>query len=125
MTDPAQIADAETQVFSVEDLIANAETQVFSVEDQIANAETQVLSVEDQIFRPEAEVLRSEPQRVDASQPRPTEAAQASPRWIAWAYWALLVLLAAGLAAGVLIRVGSQPLIVALTAGLFSGAADG
>jgi hypothetical protein len=111
MTDPAQIA--------------NAETLVFSVADQIANAETQVLSVEDQIFRSEAEILRSQTQRGDASQPRPAGAAQESHRWIAWAYWALLALLAAGLAAGALIRVGSQPLIVALAAGLFSGAADG
>jgi hypothetical protein len=118
MTDPDQIANAETQVFSLEDHIANAVTQVLSLEDHIANAETEVLS-------PDAQVFRSATRRGDASQPRPTRVAQASPRWIAWAYWALLALLAAGLAAGALIRVGSQPLIVALTSGLFSGAADG
>jgi hypothetical protein len=118
MTDPDQIANAETEIFSMETQIANAETEVLSVGAQIANAETQVLSLE-------PEILRSATQRGDESQPWPTRAAQASPRWIAWAYWALLALLAAGLAAGGLIRVGSQPLIVALTANLFSGAADG
>jgi hypothetical protein len=72
-----------------------------------------------------AQIFRSEALDGSAAQLPPTGAAQASPRWIAWAYWALLALLAAGLAAGALIRVGSQPLIVALTANLFSAAADG
>jgi len=125
MTDPVQIANAETEVFSLEEQIAFAETQVLSLEDQIANAETQVLSLEDQVSRSEDQAFRSQAQCGDASQPRPTRVAQTSSRWIAWAYWALLALLAAGLAAGALIRVGSQPLIVALTEGLFSGAADG
>jgi hypothetical protein len=40
-------------------------------------------------------------------------------------YWVLLVLLAAGLAAGMLIRVGAQPLIGVLVSGLTSGAAGG
>jgi hypothetical protein len=52
-------------------------------------------------------------------------AVQTGPWWITGAYWLLLALLAAGLAAGLLIRVGSQPLIVALVTGLTSGAADG
>ena len=51
------------------------------------------------IFREEA--LRSrEPQRPPGRAPR------ASPRWIAGAYWALLALVAVGLTAGALIRVG-------------------
>lgn len=50
------------------------------------------------IFREEA--LRSrEAQSPAAQTPRRT------PRWIAWAYWALLILVAAGLAASALIRV--------------------
>ena len=51
------------------------------------------------IFREEA--LRSrETQRPPGREPR------ASPRWIAGAYWALLALVAVGLTAGALIRVG-------------------
>jgi len=53
------------------------------------------------IFREEA--LRSrnaEPPPVRPQRPEP-------PRWMAAAYWALLALLAAGLAAGLLIRVGN------------------
>jgi hypothetical protein len=52
-------------------------------------------------------------------------AVQTGPWWMTGAYWVLLALLAAGLAAGLLIRVGSQPLIVALVTGLTSGAVDG
>lgn len=88
------------------------------------------------IFRPEALLGRT-------AQPSPSAAARATPRWIGAAYWALLVLLAAGLTAGALIRVGeatpqragatgtvpvharTQPLIVALVAGLVSNAGDG
>jgi len=72
-----------------------------------------------------AQIFRTEALRGSAAQLSPSRAAQASPRWIAAAYWALLALLAAGVAASVLIRVGSQPLIVALASGLFSAAADG
>lgn len=50
---------------------------------------------------------------------------QTGPWWMTGGYWVLLALLAVGLAAGMLIRVGSQPLIVALVTGLTSGAADG
>ncbi len=86
------------------------------------------------IFRPEALHGRT-------AQPSPGAPARATPRWIGPAYWALLVLLAAGLTAGALIRVGvaapqragatgtvhvrTQPLIVALVAGLVSNAGDG
>lgn len=52
-----------------------------------------------QLFREEA--LRSR-----EAQPPPDGTTRVSPRWVAWAYWALLVLLAVGLAAGALIRVG-------------------
>ncbi len=53
------------------------------------------------LFREEA--LRSrEAQSPPAGAPRPT------PRWIARAYWALLVLVAVGLAASALIRVGQE-----------------
>jgi hypothetical protein len=50
---------------------------------------------------------------------------QTGPWWMTGTYWVLLVLLAAGLAAGLLIKVGSQSLIVALVTGLTSGAGDG
>lgn len=52
------------------------------------------------IFRAEALRNREEAQSPPPGTPRPT------PRWIAWAYWALLILVAAGLAASALIRVG-------------------
>jgi hypothetical protein len=51
------------------------------------------------LFR--AEALRSREARTP-----PGGEARTSPRWIAGAYWALLILLAAGLTAGALIRVG-------------------
>ena len=51
------------------------------------------------LFREEA--LRSREPR-----PPPGGAVRASPLWIARAYWALLILVAAGLTAGALIRVG-------------------
>jgi hypothetical protein len=72
-----------------------------------------------------AQIFRSEALHGSTTQLPSSRAAQATPRWIAWAYWALLALLAAGVVASVLIRVGSQPLIVALASGLFSAAADG
>jgi ribose/xylose/arabinose/galactoside ABC-type transport system permease subunit len=50
---------------------------------------------------------------------------QTGPWWMTGTYWILLVLLAAGLAAGLLIKVGSQPLIVTLVTGLTSGGGDG
>ena len=50
---------------------------------------------------------------------------QTGPWWMTGGYWVLLALLAAGLAAGMLIRIGSHPLIVTLVTGLTSGAADG
>jgi hypothetical protein len=76
-----------------------------------------------QIFRPEALRSRNAP-------PPKARTTSSTPRWIAVAYWALLALAAAGLAAGLLIRVGnaphsSQPLIVALVTGLVSGTGGG
>jgi hypothetical protein len=82
------------------------------------------------IFR--AEALRGQmnrPRRIIAAAwagPRHRAGAvQTGPWWMTGGYWVLLALLAAGLAAGLLIRVGSQPLIVALVTGLTSGAGDG
>ncbi len=51
-------------------------------------------------------IFREEALRSLEAQPHPGGAARASPRWIAGAYWALLALVAVGLTAGALIRVG-------------------
>ena len=51
-------------------------------------------------------IFRAEALRSREAQPPPARTSRPTPRWIAWAYWALLVLVAAGLAAGALIRVG-------------------
>jgi hypothetical protein len=51
-------------------------------------------------------LFREEALRSREAQPPPDGTTRVSPRWIAGAYWALLVLVAAGLAAGALIRVG-------------------
>jgi hypothetical protein len=83
-----------------------------------------------------APLFRADALRGQASRPRPRAATWRGPRhrsgtvqtgpwWMTGAYWVLLALLAAGLAAGLLIRVGSQPLIVALVTGLTSGAVNG
>jgi hypothetical protein len=83
----------------------------------------------DPIFR--AEALRgrtSQLRRTVAAWTGPrhrARAVQTGPWWMTGSYWVLLVLLAAGLAAGLLIKVGSQSLIVGLVRGLTSGAADG
>jgi hypothetical protein len=73
-------------------------------------------------------IFRAEALRSRNAQPPKARSTPSTPRWIAVAYWALLALAAAGLAAGLLIRVGdagSRPLIVALVTGLVSGAGDG
>jgi len=81
-------------------------------------------------------IFREEALRRHMAQPRPRAATwfgprhragavQTGPWWMTGTYWVLLALLAAGLAAGLMIRVGSQPLIVALVTGLTSGAAGG
>jgi hypothetical protein len=83
-----------------------------------------------------APIFRADALRGQTAQARPRAAAWLGPRhragavqtgpwWMTGGYWVLLALLAAGLAAGLLIRVGSQPLIAALVTGLTSGAADG
>ena len=51
-------------------------------------------------------IFRAEALRSRETQRPPGRAARASPRWIAGAYWALLALVAVGLTAGALIRVG-------------------
>jgi hypothetical protein len=81
-------------------------------------------------------IFRADALRGQAARARPRAAAWLGPRhragtvqtgpwWMTGTYWVLLALLAAGLAGGVLIRVGSQPLIVALVTGLTSGGGDG
>jgi hypothetical protein len=83
-----------------------------------------------------APIFREEALRGRMAQARPRMAAWIGPRhragavqtgpwWMTGTYWVLLVLLAAGLAAGLLIKVGSQSLIVFLITGLTSGAGDG
>ncbi len=57
-------------------------------------------------MREAALIFRDEALRSRETQRPPGRAARASPRWIAGAYWALLVLVAVGLTAGALIRVG-------------------
>ena len=80
-----------------------------------------------------APIFRADALRHRTARPRPRMAAWLGPRhrakavqtgpwWMTGAYWVLLTLLAAGLAAGLLIRVGSQPLIVTLVTGLTTGA---
>ena len=51
-------------------------------------------------------IFREEALRSRETQRPPGRAAQASPPWIAGAYWALLALVAVGLTAGALVRVG-------------------
>ena len=51
-------------------------------------------------------IFRAEALRGPETQRPSHRAARASPRWVAGAYWALLALVAAGLTAGALIRVG-------------------
>jgi hypothetical protein len=83
-----------------------------------------------------APIFRAEALRGRTTQVRRSVAAWAGPRhragtvqtgpwWMTGAYWVLLTLLVAGLAAGTLIRVDSQPLIVTLVTGLTSGAVNG
>jgi hypothetical protein len=52
-------------------------------------------------------IFREEALRSRETQRPPGRVPRASPRWIAGAYWALLALVAAGLTAGALIRVGA------------------
>jgi hypothetical protein len=83
-----------------------------------------------------ASIFREEALHGRTAEPRPRVAAWIGPRhraravqtgpwWMTGTYWVLLALLAAGLAAGMSIKVGSQPLIVTLVTGLTSGAANG
>ena len=57
-------------------------------------------------MREAALIFREEALRSHETQRPPGRAARVSPRWIAGAYWALLALVAVGLTAGALIRVG-------------------
>jgi len=50
-------------------------------------------------------IFREEALRSREAAPPPAGTPQASPRWIAWAYWALLALVAVGLTVGALVRV--------------------
>ena len=50
-------------------------------------------------------IFREEALRSREAAPPPARTPQASSRWIAWAYWALLALVAAGLTAGAVVRV--------------------
>lgn len=50
-------------------------------------------------------IFREEALRGREAQPSPGAPTRASPRWSAWAYWALLAAAAVGLAAGALVRV--------------------
>jgi hypothetical protein len=83
-----------------------------------------------------APIFREEALRGHTARARPRAAAWLGPRhragvvqtgpwWMTGTYWVLLALLAAGLAAGMSIKVGSQPLIVVLVTGLTSGTAGG
>ncbi len=51
-------------------------------------------------------IFREEALRSREAEPPPAGTPRRTPPWIAWAYWALLALVAAGLAAGLLVRVG-------------------
>ena len=53
-----------------------------------------------------ATIFREEALRSREAQSPPAQTPRRTPRWIAWAYWALLILVAAGLTASALIRVG-------------------
>jgi hypothetical protein len=53
-----------------------------------------------------ATIFRDEALRNREAQPPPAQTPRPTPRWIARAYWALLILVAAGLGASALIRVG-------------------
>jgi hypothetical protein len=81
------------------------------------------------IFREEAlrgQVARAHPRVAAWLGPRHRAGSvQTGPWWMTGTYWVLLALLAAGLVAGLSIKVGSQPLIVVLVTGLTSGAANG
>lgn len=81
------------------------------------------------IFRPEAlhgRMTRS--RRIVAAWTGPRHragAVQTGPWWMTGTYWVLLALLAVGLAAGLSVKVDSQPLIAVLVTGLTSGAGHG
>ena len=51
-------------------------------------------------------IFREEALRSREAQPPPARTTRPTPPWITWAYWVLLALVAVGLAAGALIRVG-------------------
>jgi hypothetical protein len=65
------------------------------------------MSAPEPLFREEALEYR-------ARQRGPGGLVRLSARWLEWAYWGLMVLIAAGLGASLLVRVGPDPLLVVL-----------
>jgi hypothetical protein len=60
------------------------------------------------------QLFREEAVEYQARQRGPGELVRLSSAWLDRAYWGLLALVAAGLAAGLLVRVGTDPLLVVL-----------
>jgi hypothetical protein len=59
-------------------------------------------------------LFREEALEHQARQRGPGELVSLSPPWLEWSYWGLLALVAAGLVAGFLVRVGPDPLLFVL-----------
>ena len=60
------------------------------------------------------QLFREEALEYQARQRGPGELVRLSSAWMDRAYWGLLALVAAGLVAGLLVRVGTDPLLVVL-----------
>ena len=59
-------------------------------------------------------LFREEALEYQARQRGPGELLRLSAAWLDWSYWSLLALVAAGLVAGLLVRVGTDPLLFIL-----------
>ena len=59
-------------------------------------------------------LFREEAIEYQARQRGPGELLRLSTAWLDWAYWGLLALVGAGLVAGLLVRVGTDPLLFIL-----------
>jgi hypothetical protein len=59
-------------------------------------------------------LFREEALEYQARQRGPGELLRLSAAWLDWAYWGLLALVAIGLVAGLLLRVGGDPLLFVL-----------